>query len=105
MKHFHRPQIRGPQSVPRQSQQHNPRRRGSITVMAALVLVRVFGFSAFAVDIGYVVISKGQMQNAAYAGVLAGLLELGEGLGRGAVLTAEEDAAQASDFAVATVAA
>jgi Flp pilus assembly protein TadG len=88
--------------VPDQSQHQ---RRGSITVLAAFVLILVFGFTAFTVDIGYVAMTKGQLQNAADAGALAGLLELGDGLGLGAALTADEAAEAAAQAAVATVGA
>lgn len=81
------------------------RRRGSIFVLAALAIVLIFGFTAFTVDVGYLATAKGQLQNTADAGALAGLIELGEGFGPGSTLTDTQVADAAAQAAVATVAA
>lgn len=85
------------------SPEREQQRRGAIIVLAALALVLIFGFTAFTVDIGYVVTTKGQLQNAADAGALSGLLELADGLGSGALVTPDVAAEQARLAAVATV--
>ena len=39
------------------------RRRGAIAVLAAILLVIMLGFLAFAVDVGYLSMTRAQMQN------------------------------------------
>jgi Flp pilus assembly protein TadG len=74
-------------------------RRGSVLVLAALLMVVVFACAALAVDLGYVALSKTQLQSAADASALAAALELPPGLGADstskfpAVLLAARDAA------------
>jgi Flp pilus assembly protein TadG len=46
-------------------------RRGAIAVFAAVLLVVMLGFVAFAVDVGYLSVTRTQMQNAADAAALA----------------------------------
>lgn len=58
-------------------------RRGSISVMSALCLTLMLALTAFAVDIGYIAMTKAQLQNATDAAALAGGLELLGGLGPG----------------------
>ena len=53
-----------------------PCRRGSIALLAALMMVFVFAFVAFAVDTGYITAEKSRLQAAADAAALAGLQEL-----------------------------
>ena len=50
-----------------------------IIVYAAFLMVVVFGFAAFAIDIGFVALTKGQLQNAADASALAGAMRMREG--------------------------
>lgn len=45
-------------------------------VLAALVITVLLGFAAFAVDIGYVTVQKTDLQNAADAAALAGVVEM-----------------------------
>lgn len=52
------------------------RRGGSIVLLSAFVMVMIFGFLAFTVDIGYVAVSKAQLQNAVDAATLAAAMEL-----------------------------
>jgi len=62
------------------------RRRGSIIVLSAGLLVLVIAFTAFTVDIGYIALTKAQLQSAADAASLASAIELPAGLGPGATL-------------------
>lgn len=59
---------------------HKPaRHRGVILPLVALLMVVIFGFVAFAVDIGYIKLARTQLQAAADAGARAGVLALGDG--------------------------
>lgn len=51
-------------------------RRGSVLVLSACMLVIVFAFAAFTVDVGYITLTKAQLQNSADAAALAAALEL-----------------------------
>jgi Flp pilus assembly protein TadG len=51
-------------------------RRGNIIVLSAWVLAMAFAFAAFTIDIGYVALSKAQLQAAIDAATLAGAMEL-----------------------------
>lgn len=57
------------------------RRNGNIIVLSAVMMVIVFGFAAFAIDVGYMSMTRSQLQNAADAAVLAGGMDLIDGLG------------------------
>ncbi len=48
------------------------RRRGATIVLCALMIVFMIGVMAFAIDLGYIVLVRTQMQNAADSGALAG---------------------------------
>jgi Flp pilus assembly protein TadG len=76
-------------------------RRGSILVLAAAVLVIIFAMVAFSVDIGYVSLTKTQLQIAADGAALSACLELPDGLGPQPVNTLAETQAYASAAAVA----
>ena len=54
-------------------------RKGIIIVYAAFLMVVVFGFAAFAIDIGYVALTVDQLQNAADAAALAGAMRMKDG--------------------------
>lgn len=54
----------------------NPNRRGVVVVLAAVMLVFLLGFVAFTVDVGYVQLTKTQLQAAADASALAAAQEL-----------------------------
>lgn len=58
--------------------------RGSVILLATGLLVMVLGFAAFTVDVGFITLTKTQMQGAADAAVLAAGLELSRGWGPGA---------------------
>jgi Flp pilus assembly protein TadG/uncharacterized protein YdbL (DUF1318 family) len=55
------------------------RRLGAIIVLTVLLLVGLFGFVAFTVDVGYISMAKGQLQNATDAAALAAAQALDEG--------------------------
>ncbi|REJ71681.1 MAG: TadE/TadG family protein [Planctomycetota bacterium] len=73
------------------------RRKGAILVLAAVLLTAMFGFVAFALDVGLICLAKAELQNAADAGALAGVQMLGNGPGavrdEATLLTSKNDAA------------
>jgi Flp pilus assembly protein TadG len=75
-------------------------RRGSILVLAAVLMIVILGFTAFTVDIGYIALSKSQLQNASDAAVLAAVAELPDGWGPSATLDTAEVTAAAQQAAV-----
>ena len=75
-------------------------RRGAIFVLAAFLLIVVFGFAAFAVDLGYITASRAELQVAADAAALSASIELGEGYGPGSTMTDAQIAAAARQAAV-----
>ena len=56
-------------------------RRGSILVLSVSMLVAIFAFTAFTVDVGLITVTKAQLETAADAGSLAASLEFSQGLG------------------------
>jgi Mg-chelatase subunit ChlD len=58
------------------SRRPGPRRKGVITVLAALTLILIFAFVAFAVDTGRIVLTQTNLQNACDAAALAASQEL-----------------------------
>jgi len=66
-------------------------RRGSVTVLVAFSMVVLAGFAAFAVDYGFLLYKRSQLQTAADMGALAGV---------GAVLSFGEDLDRARDEAL-----
>lgn len=79
-------------------------RRGSILVLTVAMLVAVFAFTSFTVDVGLITVTKAQLETAADAGSLAAALELSQGMGPAAVLNADEVAAAGRQAAVDTAA-
>jgi hypothetical protein len=73
------------------------RRRGSVLMLSAGMLVMIFGFAAFTIDIGYITLTKTQLQVASDASVLAGGSELSEAWGVGASRTIDEAQALARE--------
>ena len=51
-------------------------RRGAIVVLLALLLIVLFAFTAFCVDIGWMTVTKSQLQNAADSAAAAGARQL-----------------------------
>jgi hypothetical protein len=69
-------------------------KRGSVTVTVVLLLIVLVGFAAFAIDVGYAMVARNELQNAADASALAAMRKLGEeysGLTQGAQLTFTAD--------------
>lgn len=58
---------------------HKRSRKGIILVYAAFLMVVVLGFAALAIDIGYIALTKDQLQNAADASALAGAMRMKDG--------------------------
>ena len=75
----------------------NGHRKGAVIVLAAAMLIVVFGFAAFTVDFGMIALTKGQIQNAADSAAHAAVLEVSRSFGPGGELTQDqaEDAARA----------
>ncbi len=85
------------QRTKRHSRATDHRRRGMITVLAAFLMVAMFAFLAFSIDIGFITLVKAQMQAATDSATLAACLELADSLGPYPTATA----AQAQENAVA----
>jgi len=62
------------------------RRRGNILVLAAALIIAVLAFAAFSIDIGYIAVTKSQLQNATDGASLAGAAELADAWGKGATI-------------------
>lgn len=62
-------------------------RRGSVLVLAAALLVVILGLTAFSLDMGFIALTKSQMQTASDASALAACVELSNGLGTQPALT------------------
>jgi len=74
----------------RTQQTDEKKRLGAILVLAALFMVAILGFTSFTVDVGYIALTRTQMQAAADAAALAGMMELPEGWGMSATVSATE---------------
>ncbi len=59
-------------------------RRGVMVVFVAIALVMIFAFLAFSVDIGYITLTRSQLQNGADASALSAGMDLLNGFGPGA---------------------
>ena len=66
------------------------KRRGNIIVLSAIMMIMVFGFTSFVVDVGFISLTQAQLEVADDAAVLAAALELPAGIGRGATKTSGE---------------
>ncbi len=62
--------------VPMKKSSRKRSRAGIIIVYAAMMMVVVFGFAAFAIDIGHMALSKDELQTAADAAALAGAMQM-----------------------------
>ncbi len=67
-------------------------REGSIVVLAAGVLILVFAFTSFTIDLGFIALTRAELQNAADSAALGGAQELGQGIGVGPVTSPEDTA-------------
>ncbi len=98
------------QNLPRSQRKQQPRRVeetrwGSVVVLSAGMMVMVFGFLAFSVDVGYIALTKSQLEAASDAGSRGAVIELKDALGKGASKTPEQAQAAAQTAAVAVAAA
>ena len=78
-------------------------RRGIVFVLAIGLFLMIFAFTAFVVDIGYISLSRAQLQKSADAAALAATLEMYEGWGPAATKT-QTQVATNSRSAASTVA-
>jgi len=76
---------------------HSQKRVGVIIVIAAILLIVIFAFVAFTVDVGYMNIVKSELQNAADSSALAGAYDLPNG--QSAAITAAQTIASENDAA------
>src|SRR5947199_9742510 len=53
-----------------------PARRGAVAPLLALLLIPVLGMIAFTVDVGYMIVVRTELQNAADAAAMAGAEQL-----------------------------
>ncbi len=82
------------------TQQEEERRSGSVMILCIGLLIMLFAFTAFAVDIGYITLTRAQLQKSADAAALAANLELYDGWGASATKTPAQVAAAARAAAV-----
>ena len=68
-------------------------RHGNIILLSAFVITMVLGFAAFSIDIGYLAVTKGQLQAAVDAATLAAAMELNPSIDQTVVETNVKDAA------------
>lgn len=80
-------------------------RQGGITVLAAVFAIVVLGLVAFAVDVGYVLSSKQELQRAADATALAACWQYGQKLAEGSTTTEamNQGRAAASTYALSNM--
>lgn len=81
--------VRTPLKI-RPSRGLSPIRHGSIVAWTAVVLTAVLGFTALAVDVGFMTQTKAQMQSAADGAVLSAALEMPNGWGAGKTMTTSQ---------------
>jgi hypothetical protein len=81
------------------------KRRGAMVVLIAFALLMIFAFVAFTVDVGWLTVTKTQLQNTADAAALGSDMNLIQGFGPGATLTQAGVTALAQNVAVSVSAA
>jgi len=81
------------------------RRQGAVLVLVAAVLLMTMIFAAFTVDVGFISLTKAELQRGADSASLSAVLHLEQGLGPGATLTPSQTEAKARDVAVSVAAA
>lgn len=87
----------------RQIRNDRDSRRGGVLVLAAGLLVLVFAFAAFTVDLGLISVTKAQLQNAADSAAHSAVMELNSSFGAGAPLTnsaARDEAVEMAEIIV-----
>lgn len=67
-------------NLTRLSQKHR-HRLGSIIVLSALMMVMIFAFTAFSIDLSYIAVTKTQLQAASDASAHGAAIELAQGFG------------------------
>lgn len=80
-------------------------RSGNIIVLSAGALVMAFAFTAFTVDVGYITLTKAELQKTSDAAALASAIELADALGPGTLVTSTQAEINARAAAVAVAAA
>lgn len=68
-------------------------RRGNIILLSAFVITMALGFAAFSIDVGYLAVTKGQLQAAVDAATLAAAMELNPNIDQTVVETNVKNAA------------
>lgn len=63
--------------MPRRSDSAGSSEKGAVAVMIAFMIVTVLGFAALAVDVGYMMVARNELQNIADASALAAARKLG----------------------------
>ncbi len=81
---------------------HGPARRGNVLVLSAMVFSMLLAFTAFVVDIGYIVTSRSELAATADAAALAATIEMADGFG---TLTNTQIATNSKAAAVSVAAA
>jgi Flp pilus assembly protein TadG len=71
-------------------------RKGTITVLAAIMSIVLVGMVAFSVDLGFVLSAKDELQRSADSSALAACWEFGKQLGKGSSSTVAANAARAT---------
>jgi Flp pilus assembly protein TadG len=79
-------------------------RRGMILVLATAAIIMVLGFAAFSVDVGYIALTRAQLQVAADSAAMAAAQDLPPGLTKGAYETPSEVATNGRASAVSLAA-
>jgi Flp pilus assembly protein TadG len=79
---------------------NNEHRRGAIMILAAAMLVVVFGFAAFTVDFGMVTLTKAQLQSAVDSSSHAAVLEVARSFSPGPEISVSAADTAARDRAV-----
>lgn len=89
----------------RQQTQSQQSRSGSVMLLSIGLMILLFAFTAFVVDIGYITLTRAQLQRSADAAALAANLELYDGWGLSATKTPAQVATAARAAAVEVAAA
>lgn len=82
-------------------QSRSSQRRGAILVLTAIMLIAVLAFAAFSVDVGFILLTKSQLQNACDSAALGSAQDLKQGLTAGISSSAAESSARQSGVSLA----
>ena len=75
----------------------NCKRRGAMAILIAVMLIALFAFLAFAVDLGNVYVTRSQLQSAADSAALAAVQQLAEGKSQSEARSAAVDFAKLNE--------